>query len=127
MATEFSYPSFWSYPPYFTLQPISETREKQVSSWTDLILQYCRAKKKFMISIDQEDKSQEDYFEPFRNEAVDRELPVPARAVMLQRLVDEGRGQWLDGDKRICIIWWRNLDDWAEDVQRWVKVHYSFY
>jgi hypothetical protein len=68
---EFQYPFFYSYPPYFTwaspgraassgpatpmggpgpdplaphrsIQPVQETREKQLSLWCSLILAYCK-------------------------------------------------------------------------------------
>ncbi|KAB1200110.1 Vacuolar protein sorting-associated protein 25 [Morella rubra] len=45
----FKLPQFFNYPPYFTLQPVRDTRDKQVQLWKDLILDYCRTQKLFVI------------------------------------------------------------------------------
>ena len=39
--SSFEMPAFYSYPPYFTLQPVAATRAKQSASWRKLILEYC--------------------------------------------------------------------------------------
>ncbi|EJK68321.1 hypothetical protein THAOC_10508, partial [Thalassiosira oceanica] len=33
-------PDFWYFPPFFTLQPVLATREKQLGQWRELILKY---------------------------------------------------------------------------------------
>ena len=34
------YPEFYSFPPFFTVQPVLATREKQMALWRELILRY---------------------------------------------------------------------------------------
>ncbi|KAK4856030.1 hypothetical protein QYF36_013404 [Acer negundo] len=51
---DFKLPAFFNYPPYFTLQPVRETREKQVQLWKELILDYCRTQKIFVIGLEEE-------------------------------------------------------------------------
>jgi len=34
------YPEFYSFKPFFTIQPVLATREKQMGLWRDLILKY---------------------------------------------------------------------------------------
>nr|GEZ74208.1 vacuolar protein sorting-associated protein 25 [Tanacetum cinerariifolium] len=48
------FPHFYNYPPYFTLQPVRETREKQIQLWKELILDYCRTQKIFVIGLEQD-------------------------------------------------------------------------
>ena len=38
--TSYQYPEFYSFPPFFTIQPVLETREKQMGLWRELILSY---------------------------------------------------------------------------------------
>lgn len=42
--------------PYasFSLQPVRETREKQVQLWKDLILDYCKSQKIFVIGLEED-------------------------------------------------------------------------
>ena len=60
----FEFPDFYSYPPYFTLQPVKETREKQLASWRNLVVTYCRANRVF----DFDPKT----FSLFENKAINR-------------------------------------------------------
>lgn len=48
----FTFPEFWNYPPYFTLQPIPETQQKQKQLWRSLILAYCRHHRIFLLDVD---------------------------------------------------------------------------
>ena len=40
----FEWPWQYSFPPFFTLQPNEETRNRQVGAWADLICKYCAHK-----------------------------------------------------------------------------------
>ncbi|KAK4747987.1 hypothetical protein SAY87_014573 [Trapa incisa] len=51
---DFKLPPFFNYPPYFTLQPVRDTREKQIQLWKDLILDYCKTQKIFIIGLEEE-------------------------------------------------------------------------
>ncbi|XP_050263450.1 mitogen-activated protein kinase 20-like isoform X2 [Quercus robur] len=51
---DFKLPHFFNYPPYFILQPVRDTREKQVQCWKDLILDYCRTQKIFVIGLEED-------------------------------------------------------------------------
>lgn len=62
----FVYPEFWSYPPYFTLQPIPETQNKQKQLWRALILAYCKHHRIFQVDVQE--------FPPFSNPAINRKF-----------------------------------------------------
>lgn len=38
----------------FSLQPVKETREKQVQVWKQLLLDYCRSQKIFVIGLEED-------------------------------------------------------------------------
>lgn len=62
----FEFPEFWEYPPYFTVQPVPETFEKQKDLWCGLILRYCKHTRTFIVDVHDED------FVLFRNKKIDR-------------------------------------------------------
>ena len=35
-------PAWWAFPPSFTLQPVADTRAKQVAAWGDFVVGHCR-------------------------------------------------------------------------------------
>ncbi|XP_062160748.1 vacuolar protein sorting-associated protein 25-like isoform X1 [Alnus glutinosa] len=112
---DFKLPHFFNYPPYFTLQPVRDTREKQVQLWKELILDYCRTQKIFVIGL------QED-FPLFSNPVIERSLSHEAREAFISSLVSEaGRAEWLDKGHKKCLILWHRIQDWADIILRFVK------
>ena len=78
----FAPPEFWSFRPFFTIQPVTETREKQLKLWKDLILQYCLQNKCYKIVPSQ--------FPFFKNPAIDRELSADAINTIINYLIKSG-------------------------------------
>ncbi|XP_044462120.1 vacuolar protein sorting-associated protein 25-like isoform X2 [Mangifera indica] len=111
---DFKLPAFFNYPPYFTLQPVRDTREKQVQLWKELILDYCRTQKIFVIGLEEE-------FPLFSNPVIERSLSNEAREVFLSALVSEGRAEWLDKGHRKCLILWHRIQDWADIILSFAK------
>ncbi|PPR97006.1 hypothetical protein GOBAR_AA23666 [Gossypium barbadense] len=111
---DFKLPHFFNYPPYFTLQPVRETREKQIQLWKELILDYCRIQKIFVIRLEEE-------FPLFSNSVVERTLSHEAREAFLSALVAEGRAEWLDKGRRNCLILWHRIQEWADIIVNFVK------
>ncbi|GAV88498.1 ESCRT-II domain-containing protein [Cephalotus follicularis] len=111
---DYKLPQFFNYPPYFTLQPVRDTREKQVQLWKEMIVDYCRTQKIFVIGL-------EDDFPLFSNPVIQRFLSHEAREVFLSALVSDGRAEWLDKGHRKCLILWHRIQDWAEIVLQFVK------
>ncbi|KAL4524898.1 hypothetical protein Ndes2526B_g07084 [Nannochloris sp. 'desiccata'] len=113
----FVFPEFWSYPPYFTLQPIPESQEKQKELWRGLILSYCRHYRIFQINVDDAAAQQT---LPFANPAIKRHLNRDAKLVFLEDLAAHSRGQWLDGKTRSnFLVLWKTLNEWADSLYTW--------
>ncbi|KAK4802401.1 hypothetical protein SAY86_000604 [Trapa natans] len=111
---DFKLPPFFNYPPYFTLQPVRDTREKQIQLWKDLILDYCKTQKIFIIGLEEE-------FPLFSNHVIERSLTHEAREAFLSALVSEGRAEWLDKGRRKCLILWHRIQEWADIIVNFVK------
>ncbi|XP_020578050.1 vacuolar protein sorting-associated protein 25 isoform X3 [Phalaenopsis equestris] len=130
---DFKLPQFFNYPPYFTvanlrilvvhltcttmlsrLQPIRETREKQVQLWKELILEYCRSQKIFIVGLEEE-------FPLFSNQVIERSLSHESRELFLSALVSEGRAEWMDKSHKKCLILWLRIPDWADYIINFVK------
>nr|XP_043606921.1 vacuolar protein sorting-associated protein 25 [Erigeron canadensis]XP_043606931.1 vacuolar protein sorting-associated protein 25 [Erigeron canadensis] len=111
---EQKFPQFYHYPPYFTLQPVRETREKQIQLWKELILDYCRSHKIFVIGLEQD-------FPLFTNPAIQRSLNYEAREAFLSAIVLDGRAEWMDKNHRQCLILWHRIKDWADIILNFVK------
>uniref|UniRef100_A0A061RHC1 ESCRT-II complex subunit VPS25 n=1 Tax=Tetraselmis sp. GSL018 TaxID=582737 RepID=A0A061RHC1_9CHLO len=108
-SNSFQTPFFWNYPPYFTLQPVKDSREKQINLWHDLILSYCKHQKIYVISGNATDR-----FPLFTNTSINRSLNQDAINTILGAAVTAGRAEWLGKEQDQCIVYWRSLKEWAE-------------
>eukprot|EP00475_Leptophrys_vorax_P025835 TRINITY_DN3613_c0_g1_i1.p1 TRINITY_DN3613_c0_g1~~TRINITY_DN3613_c0_g1_i1.p1 ORF type:complete len:184 (+),score=0.59 TRINITY_DN3613_c0_g1_i1:421-972(+) len=109
----FAFPQFYHYPPYFTLQPVKATRERQVQLWADLIVAYCRHHREYTVAVEQ--------WPLFENKRIQRKLSFEARQLFLDALVTQGRAEWTDRSRTRCLILWRKVPDWADVILQWVR------
>jgi ESCRT-II complex subunit VPS25 len=100
------------------LQPVRETREKQVQLWKDLILDYCRSQKIHTISLEED-------FPLFSNPKIERSLSHEAKEVFLAALVSEGRAEWMDKGHKKCLILWLRIQDWANLILNFVRLLFA--
>lgn len=123
-----------------SLQTHDASWQKQYASWSQLIRDYCKAKRIFVLTVNDASTS-----ELFTNAAIGRALPIQSIIRVLDRLVLEGiksqqlacpqpasasgrtlepqrrrchagYGQWEDGGKERCTIYWRKPDEWADMI-----------
>ncbi|KAL8138957.1 hypothetical protein V2J09_004958 [Rumex salicifolius] len=111
---DFKLPTFFNYPPYFTLQPVRDTRDKQIQLWKELILDYCKTQKIFVISLEED-------FPLFSNPVIERSLSHEAREAFLSSIVGEGRAEWMDKGHRKCLILWHRIQEWTDIIVQFVK------
>ena len=51
MATGFTFPAMYNFPPFFTLQPVDSTRAKQVEQWKQLVMAWHAAHKATELAV----------------------------------------------------------------------------
>ncbi|KAL5980370.1 Vacuolar protein-sorting-associated protein 25 [Asimina triloba] len=76
--------------------PVRDTREKQVQLWKELILDYCRSQRIFVIGVEED-------FPLFANPYIER------------------RAEWLDKGHKKCLILWLRIQDWADRILQFVR------
>jgi len=76
MNSSFAFPDHYNFPPFFTLQTVQSTRQKQLALWRDLILRYHTFNKiKTLVVHD---------CPLWANKSIDRSLDQPAITAILQ-------------------------------------------
>ncbi|KAM0859044.1 hypothetical protein ACQ4PT_047463 [Festuca glaucescens] len=106
---DFELPDFFKDPSYFTLQPVGDARQAQIRAWKQLILDYCRTKRIYIVPVEAE-------FPLFSNPPIERSLSPEATEVFLSALVMEGRAEWTDVHHTECLVLWRSIHDWANYI-----------
>ncbi|EPE32379.1 Winged helix DNA-binding protein [Glarea lozoyensis ATCC 20868] len=113
----FTFPKYYSYPPFFTRQPTLTSYHAQLQKWSSLILSYCRHHRLFKLSIiDALDSNL------FNNKTLGRRLREVNVREVLEYMRKEGRVEWVgkgtEGNE--VWVWWRNPEEWATAVYEWV-------
>eukprot|EP01082_Thalassiosira_pseudonana_P007074 g6242.t1 g6242 contig22:53022-54157(+) len=108
----FELPDFYHFPPFFTIQPVLATREKQLGQWRELILKYhTDLKIKRMVLHE---------CPLWKNANIGRELNAEEILVVVDDFVKSGHGEWEDPNQRTrCRILWRKPEQLASDVYEW--------
>uniref|UniRef100_A0A6M2E4H3 Vacuolar protein-sorting-associated protein 25 n=1 Tax=Amblyomma tuberculatum TaxID=48802 RepID=A0A6M2E4H3_9ACAR len=101
--TDFEWPWQYSFPPFFTLQPTLATREKQLEAWSNLILNYYRAHKGYVLDV------AEALASPlFHNKDISRKLSADALREILKSMSSRGQVAWTDKQQTRCYVFWRS-------------------
>ncbi|KRY16356.1 Vacuolar protein-sorting-associated protein 25 [Trichinella patagoniensis] len=112
--TTFRWPWQYEFPPFFTLQPNLQTRERQLEAWASLVLNYFQAN--CLHCLDVVDAQQS---ELFYNTKIDRKLSLEGIYAVLDRLRQSKHLEWQDKQKQRCLIFWRSPAEWATLIYDW--------
>ncbi|XP_013396325.1 vacuolar protein-sorting-associated protein 25 [Lingula anatina] len=115
-ASSFEWPWEYNFPPFFTLQPNLDTREKQLQSWCSLILSYQKHIKSHTLDVVEMQTSS-----LFYNKSIERKLSLESIYLILDRLEKKGHIEWLDKSKKQCYLMWRTPQEWGNTIYKWAK------
>jgi ESCRT-II complex subunit VPS25 len=119
-SSTFIFPPTYSFPPFFSPQPNTQTRSAQLSKWSSLVQSYCRHHRIFKLLLSDALESP-----LFHNAKVKRRLSAQdAKAVIDYMTSKEGdnHAEWIGppGEKASAWIWWRKPEEWAGMLEAWV-------
>eukprot|EP00980_Cylindrotheca_fusiformis_P004224 scaffold918_cov126-Cylindrotheca_fusiformis.AAC.3 len=111
MSKDFEFPEFYNFPPFFTIQPVLATKEKQLALWRDLIVQYHTQHKLKTLKL---------YECPlWSNDSIQRSLNNEEVKIVADDLVAHGHGEWIDESKTTLRVLWRKPEELATDIYEW--------
>lgn len=117
--TSFEFPWQYNFPPFFTIQPNSDTRAKQIDAWKNILLSYYKHHKLYRLDIVE---AQTDVL--FNNKAINRKLSLEGIIQILNSLESTGHVEWDNiKEKRRCYLMWRTPDEWADMIYNWVSAN----
>ncbi|KAI1004061.1 hypothetical protein K3495_g4152 [Podosphaera aphanis] len=118
----FQFPASYHFPPFFTPQPNASTRHAQLQKWSTLILAYTRHHKIFKLSLSDALNT-----ELFYNKSLGKRLSFEDAKQVVEFMLKEGRAEWIkgsgkggDGAGGVFWVWWKNVEEWAEEIIDWV-------
>lgn len=106
-------PEFYSFPPFFTIQKVLATREKQLALWRELIVRYSGQHKVAQLVVHD--------CPLWKNDALPRQLSPSDIQIVMDDLVAHGHGEWQDTAHTVCRILWRKPEELATDIYQWAQ------
>jgi len=110
------WPWQYSFPPFFTIQPHSATRAKQLEAWRHLVLNYCQ-----VHTISVLDLADAGDLPLFHNASISRRLPAEAILIVLEDLAQNGNLEWTDKSKRRGHIFWKSPAQLGQEIYKWIS------
>eukprot|EP01126_Amoeba_proteus_P064885 TRINITY_DN9134_c0_g2_i2.p1 TRINITY_DN9134_c0_g2~~TRINITY_DN9134_c0_g2_i2.p1 ORF type:complete len:239 (-),score=42.32 TRINITY_DN9134_c0_g2_i2:110-724(-) len=116
METEltFTFPPIYNLPPFFTLQPVLNTRKKQLQLWCELVLEYVRFHKLFELEINEAAN-----LPLFHNKHINRRFSPDGILSVLEELMLRGNAEWVM-EKSRARIYWRTPSEWGAMLYAYV-------
>jgi len=119
-ASGFAFPSIYSFPPFFSRQLNVVTWTHQRQQWAQLILDYCRYHRIFILEL-KEETCERDLF---RNGALQRRLPLGVLREIMTFMDQAGMACSPDESKDDAtarrLVYWRTPAEWASLIYEWI-------
>mmetsp|Transcript_28839 Transcript_28839/g.46282 ORF Transcript_28839/g.46282 Transcript_28839/m.46282 type:complete len:188 (-) Transcript_28839:100-663(-) len=115
---KFAFPKFYDFPPFFTIQPVQLTREKQFRVWVEFIRDYQSHVGSTSIDVS---KASTEKGPPFRNPKISRGLSEDGIRTVLNEVVKAGYAVWADEKQLTCRTTTKKLDEWGNIILAWAK------
>jgi ESCRT-II complex subunit VPS25 len=87
------------------------TKDKQLALWRDLIVRYHTQYKLKTLVVHE--------CPLWKNDDIGRALSKESIGIVMNNLVQQGYGEWLDGGCTKCRILWRKPSELATDIYEW--------
>ncbi|TKA55469.1 hypothetical protein B0A53_02395 [Rhodotorula sp. CCFEE 5036] len=118
----FTFPSLYSFPPFFTRQPNPATWNHQLAQWQQLVLAYARYNKLWQVDISQHTAAAP----PFANPHIKRQLDLATLRLVIDALVSTGAAEYDPKPSKTkpatsAWIYWKRPEEWAQVIYDWVK------
>ena len=72
-------PEMYNFPPFFTIQPVLETRKKQLKVWQDLIVNWHKIQATEVLNLND--------WKLFENSSINRSVDMDGRRTIVEYLV----------------------------------------
>lgn len=127
--------SMRSLPPFYTLQPVLATRQKQLKLWTQVLVNFQKQKRRSLLHVHDDDANEE----LFSNAKIKRRsvccvrvcVLMYARALgrlseagiraVMEEMVKEGFGLWQDASHTTLVTSWKRFEEWSNLIYKWVR------
>lgn len=113
---EYEWPWQYNFPPFFTLQPHTDTRTKQIALWKALVLDYCKATKQFILDV-----REVSHHPLFNNSNINRKLDIEFILAILSDMCRTENAAPIDKQQNRWEIYWHTLEEWGNIIYNYIN------
>ncbi|AMD20433.1 HDL311Wp [Eremothecium sinecaudum] len=117
MNTQF--PAIYDFPPLYTRQPNSLIREQQLDTWVDVLLQYAKANRIWLMASDGHPLDPRGEQSIFVNFKLDRQVQGPFTQEIWSHALR--KGVVLKDANDSYFILWKSLESWSSLMLQWFE------
>lgn len=118
----FPWPAYTSFPPFYTLQPNTATRTRQLELWSSLITTYSAFHRLFRLTLSSPPP------DLFANPTLSRSLKPADVRTLLSHMSSPAGGQTIEfippasktEQSNAVYVWWKSASEWADLLYAWV-------
>ncbi|RMG26134.1 MAG: hypothetical protein D6732_21565 [Methanobacteriota archaeon] len=106
----------WVNKPWMYIKPSNPAQlNSWIEGWKTLLLDYCRIFVKHIVNLIELQREH-----PFRNRKNGKALTLPQLTAIIDSMVDEGIAKWLDENKILARIYYKPIDQWADEIYQYL-------
>lgn len=106
----------WVNKPWMYIKPSNPSQlSSWIEGWKTLLLDYCRIFIKHIVNLIELQREH-----PFRNRKNGKTLTLPQLTTIIDSMVDEGIAKWLDENKILARIYYKPIDQWADEIYQYL-------
>jgi len=103
-------------PPFYTIQPHAETRERQLKIWGNILIEYFQANK---VTECTSAELASDSNKIFVNQTIKRRLPIEGIKLVLENLAKINMIDWKTPAKESFFVYYYNPHEIADLIMKW--------
>lgn len=106
----------WVNKPWMYIKPSNPTQlNSWIEGWKTVLLDYCRIFVKHIVNLIEMQREH-----PFRNQKSGKSLSLPHLTAIVDSMVEEGIAKWLDENKILARIYYKPIDQWADEIYQYL-------
>jgi len=109
---------YLSKPPFYTIQPHLETRNRQLKIWANLLIDYFQTNKMTESNIAE---LASDSNKLFVNPLLKRRLPLEGIKLVCEQLANTKMIEWKTPEKQSFFVFYYNPHEIADLIMKWVN------
>jgi len=102
--------------PWIYIRPHKRFLDKWYDMWKNILMTYAINERKFLVDLTKLTKTF-----PFYNASYGKGLSLSDLQIIIERIINEKKGRWLNTDKTLAIIYWEPINNIIQKILKYSR------